>query len=58
MKGSLAEDLYVKLMNEEDARVCRDISDEACREVPLVILVLSLLGLAGAALSRWLPEVT
>ena len=41
MKGSLAEDLYVKLMNEEDARVCRDISDEACREVPLVILVLS-----------------
>jgi hypothetical protein len=25
---------YQALVNEEDARVCRDISDEACRVVP------------------------
>ena len=30
----LADDLYEKLVNEEDARVCTDISEEACRETP------------------------
>ncbi|MFL1464842.1 MFS transporter [Marinobacter sp. HN1S83] len=29
-----AEQLYALIANEEDARVCKDIPDEACREVP------------------------
>lgn len=29
-----ADRLYQLLVEEEDARVCKDISDEACREVP------------------------
>jgi len=28
------EDIYQKLVNEEDARVCTDIDDDACRVVP------------------------
>lgn len=28
------EQLYSLIANEEDARVCKDISDDACREVP------------------------
>ena len=28
------EQLYGLIANEEDARVCTDISDDACREVP------------------------
>ncbi|MGD2129542.1 MAG: hypothetical protein PVJ33_04185 [Lysobacterales bacterium] len=31
---NLADELYLKLTNEEDARVCEDISDEACRATP------------------------
>ena len=31
---SLAENLYEKLTNEEDARLCRDIDEKACRESP------------------------
>jgi len=31
---SVALNIYEKLTNEEDARVCTDISDEACRETP------------------------
>lgn len=34
MASTLMENLYTKLVNEEDARVCRDIPDQACREVP------------------------
>lgn len=34
MASSIPEDLYSRLVNEEDARVCRDISEEACVEVP------------------------
>lgn len=34
MGESLTEDLYAKLVNEEDARVCREIPDKACREAP------------------------
>jgi hypothetical protein len=30
----LIDDLYAKLVNEEDARVCREISEDACREIP------------------------
>jgi hypothetical protein len=31
---ALTEDLYEKLTNEEDARLCRDIDERACRESP------------------------
>jgi hypothetical protein len=34
MATTLTDNLYAKLVNEEDARVCREIPDEACREVP------------------------
>ena len=34
VQSSLAEDLYQKLTDEEDARACEDISDAACRETP------------------------
>jgi hypothetical protein len=34
MATTLTDDLYAKLVNEEDARVCREIPDQACREVP------------------------
>ena len=34
MARALIDDLYAKLVNEEDARVCREIPDAACREVP------------------------
>lgn len=33
-KNDTAERLYSLIANEEDARVCTDIPDEACREVP------------------------
>lgn len=33
-RSTLADELYQKLANEENARVCRDIGDDACREVP------------------------
>ncbi|WP_417531041.1 MFS transporter [Marinobacter lipolyticus] len=32
--SNTAEQLYALIANEEDARVCKDIPDEACREVP------------------------
>ncbi|MBK1725745.1 hypothetical protein [Halorhodospira neutriphila] len=50
---------YRLLVNEEDVRVCREISPEACRVVvPVtgVIPLLSAMGLAGAWLSARLPE--
>ena len=31
---ALTKDLYEKLTNEEDARLCRDIDERACRESP------------------------
>jgi hypothetical protein len=31
---ALADDLYEKLANEEDARLCREIDERACRESP------------------------
>jgi hypothetical protein len=31
---SLTDDLYEKLTNEEDARLCRDIDERACRQSP------------------------
>jgi MFS family permease len=34
MASSLPEELYSRLVDEEDARICRDISEEACVEAP------------------------
>ena len=31
---ALSDDLYEKLTEEEDARLCRDIDEHACRESP------------------------
>ena len=36
------DDLYTKLVNEEDARACTDISDQACRETPRNFLLILL----------------
>jgi hypothetical protein len=33
-KQRLSADIYTKLVNEEDARVCTDIDEQACRDVP------------------------
>lgn len=33
MATTLTDNLYAKLVDEEEARVCREIRDEACREV-------------------------
>ncbi|MDO3383941.1 MFS transporter [Gilvimarinus algae] len=44
MKHSrFAEELYQKLTNEEDARVCKAIEERACREVPgnFLLMILS-----------------
>ncbi len=52
--STLAEDLYAKLTNEEDARACREISDEACKETPgnfLLILIASFLTKLGDAIA-------
>jgi MFS family permease len=59
MTASLTENLYAKLANEEDARVCRDISEEACREVPRNVFLLigsSFLTKLGDALAN--PKTT
>lgn len=51
---AFAQTLYEKLTNEEDARVCTDISDTACREAPgnfLVILATHILTKLGDALA-------
>lgn len=51
--GDVAGTVYERLVNEEDARVCTDISDDACREVPgnfLRIVAASLLTKTGDAL--------
>lgn len=37
---SLTDDLYQKLANEEDARLCQDISEAACQESPRSFFVL------------------
>lgn len=34
MKKQITENLYALVANEEDARICKDISEDACREVP------------------------
>lgn len=57
------EQLYTFLADEEDARVCKDISDDACKEVPgnffsiLLAQVLTKLGDALANTKTVLPWV-
>jgi hypothetical protein len=61
MTSSLHEDVYARLFNEEDARVCRDISDDACVEVPrnfflqIASAFLTKLGVATADAKTTLP---
>jgi hypothetical protein len=38
---ALADDLYEKLTDEEDARLCDEIGEAACRETPLNCLCIS-----------------
>ncbi len=48
------ESIYAYVANEEDARVCKDISDQACREVPgnfFLILLSQCLTKLGDALA-------
>lgn len=55
----LSQSIYEKLTNEEDARVCDDISDESCRETPrsfVFILTSYLLTKLGDALAS--PKTT
>ncbi len=37
---SISDNLYDKLVNEEDARLCRDIDEAACRETPHSFFIL------------------
>lgn len=53
-QSRLAEDLYDKLTNDEDARACLDVSDAACRETPgnsLLILISHFFTKLGDALA-------
>ena len=46
--------IYSRITNEEDARICKDISDDACKEVPsnfFLIIISSVLTKLGDALS-------
>ena len=52
---SKLEDLYALVSDEEDARVCKDISEEACRYVPInffLIIISNTLTKLGDALSN------
>ncbi|WP_300428044.1 MFS transporter [uncultured Thalassolituus sp.] len=58
-KQTLTEDIYEKLVNTEDARACKAIPEEACREVPgnfLRTLISSFLSKLGDALVN--PKIT
>ena len=59
MNKPLAESVYERLVDEEDARVCRDISEAACRETPanfMLTLLAQFLTKLGDALAS--PKVT
>ncbi len=56
---AIADSLYEKLTNQEDARVCEDISERACRETPrsfVLILFSSFLTKVGDAVAS--PKTT
>ena len=59
MPSNLPDELYARLVNEEDARVCHEITEEACVEVPRNFLLLigsSFLSKLGDALAN--PKTT
>ena len=52
--AAASERLYALVANEDDARVCTDIGDEACRQVPdnfFRIIVASMLTNIGELLT-------
>jgi MFS family permease len=54
-KGSLAEDLHHKLVEEEDARACKSIDEKACKEVPgnfLLTIIANFFSKLGDAVSN------
>lgn len=56
---ALTESIYEKLTNEEDTRLCKEISDQACREVPgsfVLILFSNFLTKLGDAIAS--PKIT
>jgi hypothetical protein len=56
---AIADQLYERLTNQEDGRLCRDISEEACRETPqsfVLILASYFLTKLGDALAS--PKTT
>lgn len=56
---ALADDLYDKLTDDDDARLCEDIREEACRETPRsfsLILLSSFLTKLGDAVAS--PNTT
>jgi len=58
-KQSLTQDIYEKLVNDEDARACKAIPESACREVPgnfVRTLASSFLSKVGDALVN--PKIT
>ena len=57
-KHRLSADIYAKLVNEEDARVCTDIDEQACRDVPgnfLLMIISHFFSKLGDALAN--PKV-
>lgn len=57
-KHRLSADIYTKLVNEEDARVCTDIDEQACRDVPgnfLLMIISHFFSKLGDALAN--PKV-
>ncbi len=59
MVMALADNIYDKLTNDEDARLCEDISDAACRDTPrsfVLILISYVLTKIGDALAS--PKTT
>src|SRR5690348_12337212 len=52
---TLLEDLYARIADDEDARVCLDITDQACRNVPenfFLFLLSNVLTKIGDALAN------
>ncbi len=58
LKDEFPQTLYEKLLNEEDARVCKNISEDACKEVPgnfLLMIISSFFSKLGDAIAN--PKV-
>ena len=58
LKDDFSQTIYEKLLNEEDARVCKNISEDACKEVPgnfLLMIISSFFSQLGDAIAN--PKV-